>query len=1331
MANSNVNIANKLYAYIKHGVDISPEIKQIYNNSMIFIGDEQQIYVPVMDTYVGIGMTAYNATINRIASVEEQLRQLAENLATDLVTKIYADYSLTELSKGGMIEGGLPEGFSDDTWALNNDITIKGINDYNPETHYARRIVNGEIITLTDANGTPAQLINNGNTYVGVAPYSQEPGVETFVNASSGITITPHWGDKVRTTNPVTGQVFEKRTGNYITIDDKLTWSYMTSAYSYSLAFAQNYTASEIDRVYHNLLGESEVTYNPVSFRSFVDNVTEEFNSYTDGLTDAFVAQYNASHPDTWVVLQKQNAGTEQETVVGAYRIDRKSTYVATYTGNDILLGDKVYFETTYAQIASVLDGSGTSFTPATGTSYVLYDNKEVLGVTSNFYQLYERSEQYNSSYNMNIKDGIETLKEVAYLLDVLTDGTLGETTYLTYGEWKTNAHLVDATFTNNNGVYTYDYVENGNTTTYTKVYKGTAPNDDETYAFYTVMNPENLGIQMAYSIAGNKKDIEDLHKHAELLEKGETTLRSIQSTNSQFANVTLLGGTKHWANTDTNQGEANFNDEVEGAYTHVNHGVNENARQENSYLVGDVNIKVTLNTSLTYATVHTSDGTTNPPFTDEAGVEWHGFYTAADMDAIDTANATYYRVASGAGTEQSPYVFQEISAAAIAEAHTNDSRYQTEQYYWVPGGIYNAETNPDGLAKNSVTENAVFTKIKVKDLLALGDADDVKDTGFTKSSITEFFTWDEVNDRWSSFVDNQGSTAISKLINQVNADGIDVNDYVAFISKYDQTVIHTVNDENKLATTEWTEVYVNSKVGEIADDLENILEEAKKYTDDEIAKLDNEYIYSDFSTYWSYYVSLNVATNPNLGVEGTPEYVEAYNREYAAFVTNASNLTKVFDSSYEESNPGEVNPYRLSYITNSQYTYNIIEENGIVTAASRELPTDTLRVNAYVWGSEQSSTRIQYADIENLATQAPLLDALYAWKDANQDNQIFVMVNDDNTWEPVPTNTDLSGIDNFGNYRVKLDDGSFAAVEGEEYSIVPSIYANTNDIRWKPLYKKVPKYLELNLQDAVVGDKTNSITITKDGVVFTLTKRKSGDNVGKIVVTSSVEGYVYSDNILKHISSKPADSTKYLSVENKHFSYVDNGHGENQFEVTAHITKLEDATPTNTGFADAYDVRSFIENMFRWVDISATISADTISHRDVFFKNTNLEDVPNGATLYSRSEASNVVTFTEVNNPVYGWFWLDDNKFAGIATGDSLYTNDMPSGITVGTHIKCAVEGSETTFYLVKRFCGNSANPAVGDPFSTTYNYYINIETAKTNPLNLNETLYGAPVQG
>ena len=59
MANSNVDIANKVFAYVKHGADINQDIKDIYENSLIFIGDEKQIYVPVLNTYVGVGESRF------------------------------------------------------------------------------------------------------------------------------------------------------------------------------------------------------------------------------------------------------------------------------------------------------------------------------------------------------------------------------------------------------------------------------------------------------------------------------------------------------------------------------------------------------------------------------------------------------------------------------------------------------------------------------------------------------------------------------------------------------------------------------------------------------------------------------------------------------------------------------------------------------------------------------------------------------------------------------------------------------------------------------------------------------------------------------------------------------------------------------------------------------------------------------------------------------------------------------------------------------------------------------------------------------------------------
>ena len=47
-------IDNKLFTYIQHKSDLTTEIAQRYKNSLIFIGDKQQIYNPLTNTYIGI-----------------------------------------------------------------------------------------------------------------------------------------------------------------------------------------------------------------------------------------------------------------------------------------------------------------------------------------------------------------------------------------------------------------------------------------------------------------------------------------------------------------------------------------------------------------------------------------------------------------------------------------------------------------------------------------------------------------------------------------------------------------------------------------------------------------------------------------------------------------------------------------------------------------------------------------------------------------------------------------------------------------------------------------------------------------------------------------------------------------------------------------------------------------------------------------------------------------------------------------------------------------------------------------------------------------------------
>jgi len=64
MGNSNYDIRNKIFTYVKHSADITDQVKEIYESSLIFIGDEQQIYVPIIDTYVGVGKSKYDELAN-------------------------------------------------------------------------------------------------------------------------------------------------------------------------------------------------------------------------------------------------------------------------------------------------------------------------------------------------------------------------------------------------------------------------------------------------------------------------------------------------------------------------------------------------------------------------------------------------------------------------------------------------------------------------------------------------------------------------------------------------------------------------------------------------------------------------------------------------------------------------------------------------------------------------------------------------------------------------------------------------------------------------------------------------------------------------------------------------------------------------------------------------------------------------------------------------------------------------------------------------------------------------------------------------------------------
>lgn len=1341
MANLNVNIAKKLISYVRHGVDINDEIKQIYNNSLIFIGDEGQIYVPAMNTYVGIGETAYTATIDRIAAVEEQIRKLAETLGTDLVSKIYANYSSRDLVQWGRT-GIASASTLDETWALKNDVTIKGVNDYDPTTGFARTPSNPYSITnadgTIDTDLTYSALYHNGTK----ANQSDDDVVVTTALPTSGITVTPHWGAIERDTNPVTGQMVSKRFGNYITIDDSLTWSYMTSAYSYTLNFAQRYTANEVDRLYHNLIGDSRNVYTSIPLGYVVTNITDLFAS----LSDTDKAQYATNNG----VIVANNGATPP--TYWSVKTGINLSY-ATYT-TPFETSDKVYHTITAQEIADILSGGSDA---ALG-QYVQYTSDYSDLSVGVFPQLYVVDTQYDSSYNMNIRDGINTLKEVAYLLDLLSDGTLGKTTYVTWGDiltWGATTFTGEGNYTgpavDANEEFVLSYHDANDSTndwerTFHRIYTGGKPNASETYAYWVVEgDAETLGIQIAYSIAGNKTEIDDLHKHTDWIEKGDTTLRSVKTKNSNFVDFKTIGGKVDWTNTDSNQGSAYFD---YPGHPNNNSGTGNDA---GSYLVGDVKLQVTLNTASTYATSYTAgSGVENRYFKDEYGVEWFGCYTLADMNNL-TADGSYYTMDANQPDANGTYSFTVVSEVKL-DPRTQDPN---NPYYWIPNAA-------DGVALNNQYQNRTFKKISKVDLQAASNGQvlgTTKDGQPITKANCEMFYYKHTDDVTGEVSYVQIGNATAALATN--------NTELYFLESYEYVAVHAYIGNNAIATTEWTGALIDAKVGAIADDLEDILAQAKKYTDDKIEALDNQYIYSDFNIYWDKYLDdIQAAITANASAADTEvtfgtgadavtctygeivavgsfDYTTAYNALYETFKTNAGTEYTVFGG-----DPSANNPYRISYATNSQYVYDLIEENGIVNGATHELPTDTFAANAEIWGDESNVKNVkhEYEDVvlpSGGSRKDTLFEKLYKWANTHDDNQVFVK---DTTLES------YIALDPAGEYTgwttgspednvVGGTDTTLYIIENGEFipktssSVIPvTTFTNyrgaTHDKYWRQLYQKGPKYVELNFDNSEesVVNLNNGKNIIVIGE-YTLTK--SGD---KIAVTKNSEPL---GNLLC-IKGTTTKSVKYFSVDTKHYSYLDNGFGENAVNVTAHITRIEDAAEDNTGFADAYDVQTWVENYFKWIDISATVTDAIVTASDKYHKQVSLQEYldlnANGSTaysyevsagsgtyalyLYNKVESNNTVSFNEAQSITIKTFWTDDNSlYVGDqeALGLTYNLNVATSGFTYGVHVP--VNG----YFLHEEF--NVVDNTEYKP--DVDNYYIRIESAKINPRNLTETLY------
>ena len=381
------NINNKLFAYSYLKVNDANLLKQ-YENSLIVIGSEQQIYQPLTNTYIGIGLTAYNDLQTYISQLRNgDIAEALSLLDKRNVSAIYAQYSGEQYGQ---------------KFGNQSNSTNVGNQHYNEAN---------DLYTISDTliiRGAAQQhYIENDSTM-------PDSGIGKSFK-QSGITVTLVKGATyTNAIDPITGATYSYNYPSYLTIDDNYTWSYISERTTYAIEHANKIAVEQANRVYKNLLGINEDIYIEKSFEEAFS-----YNVVTDELatiSDVYVKVYNGTSynycPVTisgdQVLYTPPTGFPKAGTAIALYQKDQNGQWVPKDYGND-------------PTAVSTIESYGFSFIDGVG-SFAYYNadsdpDKEYVPI---FYQL---DSSYVAYSNINLVDGVNTIREIAYILDTITDG--------------------------------------------------------------------------------------------------------------------------------------------------------------------------------------------------------------------------------------------------------------------------------------------------------------------------------------------------------------------------------------------------------------------------------------------------------------------------------------------------------------------------------------------------------------------------------------------------------------------------------------------------------------------------------------------------------------------------------------------------------------------------------------------------------------------------------------------------------------------------------------------------------------------------------------------
>lgn len=565
IAEASNNIGQKLFAYISNGKNINDRIRDKFKKSLIFIGDEGQIYNPLTNTYVGIGQTAYTHTISYIEDAQEKIKALQKMLASSMVSAIYANWYKDEWDDAVKADNDLGTGIDyynpfprgeqpklPTKIYATNEIILKGKGDYDPVTKLAATREYAHITDKNNGDDAEGQKLKDlmDHTFKVVSPESAfatsgitvslKKGLNrylysyTFINKLLGDGIggkqeatdssfsrvqniyltddeyntalsyanndpsklgdvvdkdnlddngeptticssyyaalfykglvpqyddnyTPSYGKDKTTGKELDGneliealakdkrhQLF-KQSANTLTIDDEQTWSYIASAYSYTIGFAKEYTDDQVNRIYRDLLGEVDTRLIPVSeaqvkVRVINPNATFDQDALTwDETNKRWINVKDSTYGFNNGIGFKESVKDE---TLSKYILDYNSVFVAR---EDVPADANLMTDV----ISSVNIASD---------NYSVYPWKALKGLATVIYNARENAKKefiYNSldPYNGNVVTNSD--EELKKALDKATDAAVAGYTFTDEGG---NTHTIATSFAELKNVYFMDY---------------------------------------------------------------------------------------------------------------------------------------------------------------------------------------------------------------------------------------------------------------------------------------------------------------------------------------------------------------------------------------------------------------------------------------------------------------------------------------------------------------------------------------------------------------------------------------------------------------------------------------------------------------------------------------------------------------------------------------------------------------------------------------------------------------------------------------------------------------------------------------------------------